>query len=356
MTDFHRLIQAARPNRRSDIFREFTKELTAHLLKRGKLLLPESEIKKRKKRIDKIKKNMIKLDNKIKKYSSREVSLDDLENGEDGPLEKKRRCEKKVIRLYTELRKLENRHQYYGEDEIDFNDVTEHPDLNQILADHVLKKFVKKKEQPDFVEINEIVEKFSAEKGILLDSARIFKLICRKFKEFRAESFEFTLNAHLDDEDREVDPYEEDEELRQKLDQNQNNFKTELDKVVMEFSKKVENLQDAEEEDEESEDSESDSLCEDENELESISEQEEEFLSPEECDSLDESMDESDHSELENDAIKASCSKSNSEATLKRTQLDTEEAAEITETGVAREKIKKMKFDDSDSDIIVLDE
>ena len=309
-------------------------------MKKGKLSLPDTEHKKRKKRIDKIKKTIIQLDNKNRRYQKQELSLDDLENGENGAVEKARKCQAKIIRLYRELRQLENRHLYYGESEIDFSNVSENAELNTILADHILKKFRKKKDEPDYVEVNELVQKFCLEKGISLDSASIFKKINLKFKSFRMESVDFILDAY-EHENQETDPYEEDEELRKKLD-GQNKFKAELDSVMTRFVEEAKKAQSEPEEVDESEDSESDSVAEDENELESISEHEEEFLSPER--GSDESAVESECSEPEDDASKESGSQSNGEATLKRSsQIETEHLGGL----------KKLKMDDCD--VIVLD-
>lgn len=115
MTEFHHLIKEASKNKRGSVFKEFTQEVSSHLLKRSKqLLLTESELKKRKDRIKKIKKMMVQNEKKISRYESKELSLDDLENCENGPVEKARRCKARVIKLYTELRTLENRLQYFG--------------------------------------------------------------------------------------------------------------------------------------------------------------------------------------------------------------------------------------------------
>lgn len=230
-----------------------------------------------------------------------------------------------------------------GEDEISFKDVSREEELNGLLADHVLKKFNKKRDEPDFVEVNEIVQKYASERGVLLDSVAIFRNINDKFKKFRSQTVEFVLDAYLGDQ---TDPSEEDEELKRKLDA-QNHFKDQLEKVKADFVAKAQNaaLQEPDESDEESEDSESDSVCEDENGLDSISEQEDEFLSPEERDSSDEDADDQPESEEEENASEES-KQPNGETALKRTPAEAEVSEET-------EGVKKIKF--SEPEIITLD-
>lgn len=359
ITDFCASIRDAPPNRRSELFHELVKELRSHLARKPKLSLPQSEYTKRQKRIRKIKKELLQLGSKIKRYEAKELSLDDLENDERGALEKLRKCQTRSVKLYTELRRLQNKFLYFGNDEVDFSDVSENQELNALLRKELLKKFELKGEKPDYCQVNEIVEKFSKEKGVLLDSQQIFKRIGLKLKQFTTRAVESSLNAYLEaaaqsNEQEAKDPCEEDEELKKKLD-SQNEFKGQLDAVVAKFVEQAEreakdpNLQKRDEEDEETEDSESDSRCEDENELESISENEEEFISQisKEDGSSDEGSDGDEVSELEGDEEEAASKKSNEsdddKSTRKRALVDDGES----------ECLKKVKLDDDSC--IVLD-
>lgn len=355
ITDYLKLIRDAPAHRKSEQFSDLAKELRSHLDKKSKLPITESEMKKRHKRIAKIKKELFELERKIKRYRKTEVSLDDLDSDSDKltPLEKLQKCEKRAVKLYTEMRQLQHKHLYFGHEEINFDDVSENEELNELLRKEILRSFEKKREKPDYCQVNEIVERFSRDRGVLLDSQQIFKRICSKLKRFTFEVLETNWNAYLDEQSNGQAnlPDEEDEELKRKLDEN-NKFKDQLEAVVARFVERAEREPD-DQPDEETEDSESDSVCEDENELESISENEEEFIAKEDGSSDegsngDEGSDgegsdgegfDGEGSDLENEETESKTnSETSGESTLKRS---------ISDQG---ECLKKVKIDDDDDD------
>ena len=278
INDFYTSIcEAVTDEVKEDRFKEMIQELTAHLAKKPPIRIPESECVRRKKRMDKIRREMIRLEAKIKRLSKRELSLDELDDDENNVLLRIERYEKRVVKLYEELRKLENKHLYFGDDEIEFGDLTKNETLNALLRREILTKFNKLKCEPDYNEIVEIVDKFCRENDEHFDAKIIFQNVCAKFREYNNNKLEFTFNAYLNDSVDEPTPIETDE-LREKLD-SQNTFRQKLDDVVSSFIEKAkyEQANETNEEDEESEDSESDSINED--TIETVSEDEDEFIS-----------------------------------------------------------------------------
>lgn len=345
-------------NRKTELFTDLVKELTAHLAKKPTIRLSIIELKKRKDRTKKVKQQLLRLDKKIKYYENKELELDDLEE-EDNALIKIQKLNSRIIKLYKELRQLENKHLYFGNDEFNFNDLTDHQELNKILNREILSKFTSKNLMPDFVEVQEIVDKFSNENGILLDSKFIFKKIGAKLKKIRSEQVNLAINSYLDpNKSNEFQTIEEDEELKSKLD-SQNHFKNELDELVNRFVKRVEDLKESGEleeskESEDSEDSESDSVCED--SIDTISEDKDEFIAT--IDDLELSSNGS--SEEINDNLEQSDSKNDlKEDELKEDELKKDDLKEDElkdENFLDNEKRKLDELEESDSKKVKIDD
>ena len=239
---------------KSILFDDLAKELRAHLSKLPILRLPDQELNKRKRRQKIIRKEILNLNHKIEQLKLREMSLDDLVNEQDNVVVRIEKYEKRLLRLYKELRTSENKHQYHGEDDISFKDLTNDENLNKTLSKEILSKFKLKKILPNYKEVFDIVQKYSTDNSIQLNNATnaemVFKKICLKLKQARAQQTKFQFNSYLNDRKLFDEPETiEDEELKRKLD-SQNHFKKELDDVVFKFLEKANNLQEEDDEEE----------------------------------------------------------------------------------------------------------
>ena len=141
-------------------FLDLIKELTSYLAKKPKIQLKsEQEFNKRKNDIKNVRKAIMKYDTKVKELKKKELSLDDLEDC--GTLVEIGKCQAKIMKLYKQLRALENKHEYYGEDDVDFNDLTDNQQLNRLLKEQILTKFKKENSLPDYNEVLELIKTFS---------------------------------------------------------------------------------------------------------------------------------------------------------------------------------------------------
>ncbi|XP_071541296.1 uncharacterized protein [Panulirus ornatus] len=199
--------------------------------------LPEEteEEKKRSSRLRKVEKKMKEISDKIKELESAEVDLDDETNSAYLVEERLKRQFSKLHDYYCKIaqcspatgRPIERRFRYQG---------SRWPEINKRISAWVNKN----KEFPDYVDILNLVKKVTKQTSLPLrpetvrvQAQEIFRDVGRMLKERRESDDLYNIYAYAEDEIE--DPALQDEELNQKLVENESVAKEKLEKVFQEF-------------------------------------------------------------------------------------------------------------------------
>ena len=239
ITEFYEMITAEeRIETKNELFSDLVDELRAYLARKAKIRVTQSDFDSRKKRIRQVSKELQRLGSQIVSLQSKELSMDDLGKEQNNAVIIVEELQSKVLKLLEEKANLENKNVYYDND-LDFGDLTDNAQLNEILGEEILTNFKENKDLPLFEDVDSIVQNFSLENHVSLNSKNIFEKICSKLKFHRQKSVEYSLNSYMNDKNlsKGESMPAEDEALKQKLDL-QNNFWTQLDEIVKEFMNK----------------------------------------------------------------------------------------------------------------------
>lgn len=235
-TEFFELITAEESiERKAELFTELVDELKAFLDRKAKMTVTQSEYTRRKQRIRVVTGRLEELRRQIIKLESKELSLDDLGKQQDNVVDTLRSLQSKALKLVAEKAELENKHSYNGKD-LNFENLTDHEQLNEILQKSIVGKFKKNREIPTFEDVTGTVVRFSMENQRVLDPESIYKKLCSRLKQHRQQSFHDSLNTYTNDQNlsRGVSKPVEDEQLKEKLD-SQNDFKVKIAEIVQMF-------------------------------------------------------------------------------------------------------------------------
>ncbi|XP_046567487.1 microtubule-associated protein 1B-like [Haliotis rubra] len=202
---------------------------------------PEKKKEVSEKHIHRLEKLLEKLETKIQQVQARELSLDDLAE-EDSSYIYEDKLKKKFVAVWNKLCELKDRTPSTGRPtERRFNyQGTRYPEVNKKIE----KMINKKKVFPDFHDMKRLVAKVSINQKLHLSQKEIESVAREAFTDVgnllqqrRQDDYITTFGCRLTDyEDMNHDPAMYNAELKQKLEENQQKGKTNLENVIRKFS------------------------------------------------------------------------------------------------------------------------